>query len=171
MRVVYVGGCQLTGYPVGADLAFPRLIAIDLQRSGIRVDSEILQPVAGRHIARFAKTIDEFRPDVIILQFGNVETSLTVRSLARRAFGVRGMRSEGASDPSGYVPRPDSVFRPASGWRRVRVQARTIMHRLWLSRFVAPDEIARQIDRAALAVSASSAAAVYSVDPCHALTG
>lgn len=167
VKIAYVGGCHLSGYPIGADLAFPRLVGVELGRSGISVESEILQPVAVHHTSRIIEFVEATRPDVVVLQLGNFETSLRVRSLVRRAIGLRGLRTEGAYDPTadgGYISRPDMSYRPSVG-RSIRAQTRATLHRAWLWRLVAPEQIARRMDSAARAVSAASVVPVFSLDP------
>jgi hypothetical protein len=169
VKIAYVGGCHLVGYPIGANLAFPRLVSVALGASGHIVDFEVLQPVTAKHGSRIGGFVAEHRPDVVVLQLGNFETNLTTRSLVRRALGLRGeMKAKGSYDPDptlddGFAPQPDASLDssdcPSAG-NGVKLLAKTALHRLWLSHFVAG-----QMDRAARAARDASSAPVFALDP------
>lgn len=167
LRITYIGGCHLIGYPVGNDLGFPRLLASRLASLGVVVEPAILQPVPVRVLAQMIAFVEASQPEVVILQLGNFETSLTVGSLLRRAVGLRGARSEGAFVPDrngGFLPRPDAFFQPGNrvSFRRA---GKSVLHRVWLSRLVRPQAIAARMDEVALAIAATCHAPVFLLDP------
>ena len=164
--IAFIGTCSLVGYPLGQERAFPTLVA-EAAGNTDRVTLHILQPVAAHHLARAAAFVDATSPDVVVLQLGNFETSLSIASLIRRQFGRPGLRSEGGYRTEGigaYTSNPDLTYQPTSA-RRLRVAAKGALHRLWLHRLVHVHETATNIRDMAVSLQDASGLPVLVLDP------
>lgn len=74
-KILFAGGCHVTGYPVGAEFGFPKVALDFLENNGIHGDMKSLGPLPISHPERLVDLCNDYKPDVLVLQIGNYETT------------------------------------------------------------------------------------------------
>jgi len=126
-RVLFAGGCHLTGYLAGADFAFPRVAAEILSRRGVFIESELVTHVALHRPERVIAKLHDWNPDLLVLQVGHFETQKTfgqwLRGERRRKKSGRGASkpTSGSEDPPkfGGYSRKGVVYRVWVAGKRI----------------------------------------------------
>ena len=111
-RILFAGGCHLTGYLVDAVNSFPQIWLSHLQDTGVAVTSDFVTHVPLTRPERIVEKCRSFRPTSVILQVGHYELSREFSALLPR-IGVA--RKKKASKPQ--KPVLHGVSRRSMRWR------------------------------------------------------
>ena len=99
VKIVALGGCHVSGYPIGPTHAFPTQLCALL-------DGEVLAQVANLQFVRLPDhlaTIGALQPSHVVLQIGNYEFSASLRSLLqqyKRALGIQSSKKKSVQSAS-----------------------------------------------------------------------
>ena len=108
VRILYVGGCQVKGYPVGEKYAFPNGVACHLESGGVVCVTEAVPYVPLHHPEKAVDACRRFRPDILVLQLGTWELGKELGSylLSRLGFQVKKRSSSSKEAPQmAHAPR------------------------------------------------------------------
>lgn len=88
-KVLFAGGCHLTGYLAGADYAFPKVAVEILSRQDIFIESEFVTHVPLHRPERVIVQLSGWNPDLLVLQVGHFETQRTFGQWLREEIRTR----------------------------------------------------------------------------------
>jgi len=96
IKILFAGGCQVAGYPVGEEHGFPTLVGNLLTAAGLPVEVHSLPYLKLAHRRRLTTKCREVRPDVLVMQLGHAELNGTLSAYLRSRwkFGKQSSRSE-----------------------------------------------------------------------------
>lgn len=88
VKILFVGGCHVGGYPCGEKLGFPQ-VAIDEARLPFAVEKRYLAYTTLRSAEAIERSCRDFRPHMLVLQMGHYETSRQIGAHVKRIFRPR----------------------------------------------------------------------------------
>ncbi len=134
LRLLFAGGCQVEGYPVGKKNSYPTVIGKLLSQCGIPSEISRISYLSLSSAKRLFECTDN--PDVLILQMGHYELNFSSRT--RKL--TRWLRHSGGStrnpnwQPQDYYPMPTQ---DSGSWHfRLRDGARSALDAAALHSFV-----------------------------------
>ncbi len=113
-RILIAGGCHVTGYPFGERDSFSSKLGEMFRSSGSSVGIRTQGLINLRSSANVIACAEDFRPDILILQLANYETTPGVRAFIMRRFGAK--YRAGSSSSATDVSPLDSAF-SRTKWR------------------------------------------------------
>lgn len=87
MRILFAGGCQVSGYPWSEEYGFPALVGELLERAGYGVEVHTLPYLPLTHRPKLVAKCEEVRPDVLVLQLGHAELTRKLSKYLKRRIG------------------------------------------------------------------------------------
>lgn len=118
-RVLFAGGCHVVGYPVGDQSSFPRICATQLEAMGYHLDLSLLAHLPLHRPETLLRRMDEFSPDVLVLQVGHFELGRRLADLLRWKKQGKSRRSSSSTPPQSYAESTfDPWFRPVARCKR-----------------------------------------------------
>ncbi len=106
-RILFAGGCMVTGYPVGEEISLARIALRSLGRRAAELP-RILPYVNLHSGARLLEACREQETEFLILQLGHYET---VRPFRKILFGTsHGTRASGINTAVPFVARPHGHY-------------------------------------------------------------
>lgn len=124
LRMLFAGGCHVTGYPLMPEDAFPRIATEWLERRRL-CETRCIPHVTLNKANIVAEACRGFHPEILVLQLGHYESGLWVKKRARKLFRRR-KRGEITTTES----EPISITSPRQPISRVRSMFRSIADRL-----------------------------------------
>ena len=88
LKLLIVGGCHVNGFLVGERRGSVAVMRDDLVAHGIPVITSTLAPISVKDVKAVSDLRDKERPDIVILQLGNYETSQLYQKAIRRALHI-----------------------------------------------------------------------------------
>ena len=162
-RILFAGGCQTDGYPIGRDRGFTAVAMRALAGRGLASDSRRLPTLALSRSEALIEACREYSPDVVVLQLANYETCLRIGVRVRKLLRRVGLRGDSRPRPD-WAPQPAAQLRSDGAWRLRTIGARTldavVGHRL-----VDVPGVARRFDGVLAQVTAATAAHVIVIGP------
>jgi lysophospholipase L1-like esterase len=93
ITVVGYGGCMVKGYPMSEEASFMRLAAAGAQGE---TGAEIELKIFGRHACPATQAMEHleeevclYRPDIVVLQFGQSDAKIPLKRLWNETFGLK----------------------------------------------------------------------------------
>jgi lysophospholipase L1-like esterase len=83
IRILFAGGCQVSGYPGDEQHGFPVLVSHSLRTEGAKVQTHTLAYLRLAHRRRLIAKCKETQPDVLVLQLGHFELNNSLSSYLR----------------------------------------------------------------------------------------
>jgi len=123
IRILFAGGCQVSGYPGAEGHGFPVLVGESLATGGAKVEVHTLAYLRLAHRRRLIAKCREVQPDVLVLQLGHFELnnslSMYLRSHLRRT--RQSLASEKSSESARQVASAIGFYLRAAGKRVIDV--------------------------------------------------
>lgn len=88
LRMLVAGGCHVAGYPIGEEYSFVNVAKHILAARKVEAQTITMGRTPVTHATRLAEAIETHRPDVLVLQLGNYETTATFKQYFRRVLGL-----------------------------------------------------------------------------------
>jgi hypothetical protein len=162
-RILFAGGCQTDGYPIGRDRGFSAVAMRALAGRGLASDSRRLPTLALSRSEALIEACRDCSPDIVVLQLANYETCLRVGVRVRKLLRRVGLRA-GRRPPPDWAPRPAAQLRPDGVWRLRTIGAQAldaaVGHRL-----VDVPRVGQRFDDVLAQVTAATAARVIVIGP------
>lgn len=126
-RILFAGGCMVTGYPVGADISLAR---IALRSLGHRAsEAPRVLPYVNLHSGpRIVEACREQETEFLILQLGHYETLRPFRKILFGGNKAKHNSSVSTSVP--FVPDPKMLYRPTLHHRFMNARRFALAHAL-----------------------------------------
>jgi hypothetical protein len=118
VRVIVLGGCQITGYPFNCEDGFVQIGLHFLQREGIIVTQTLVEHVALSKRSTLLAQTRAFEPSIVVLQLGHYETALPFSRVIRKLLGLSRSNRGNSSGSSTQSASSVSIFEEASMLRR-----------------------------------------------------
>jgi hypothetical protein len=115
-KILFAGGCHVSGYPVGATLGFAHLTAGALQAAGMDCEWEAYGHAAMSKPARLTARCRAAGPDLLVLQLGHRESLGTLRSHVFARLGLSRARTAPSIQRT-YTPRPELFLNDGLAWK------------------------------------------------------
>jgi hypothetical protein len=162
-RVLFAGGCQTDGYPIGRDQGFAAVAMRALAGRGLAAESRRLPTLALSRTEPLIEACRDYAPDLVVLQLANYETCLRVGVRVRKLLRRVGLRKPSQPAPA-WAPRPAAQLHADGAWRLRTFGARAldaaVGHRL-----VDVPDVARRFDDVLARVVATTSADVLVIGP------
>jgi len=108
-RILFAGGCMVTGYPVGADISLARIALRSLGHRASELPC-VLPYVNLRSCARIVEACREQETEFLVLQLGHYETLRPLRKIL--SGGNKSKHNSSVSTSVPFVPDPQKLYRP-----------------------------------------------------------
>jgi hypothetical protein len=124
-KILFAGGCHVSGYPVGATLGFAQLTAGALQAAGMDCEWEAYGHAAMSRPARLTARCRAARPDLLVLQLGHRESLGTLRSHVFARLGLPRAHTAPSIQRT-YTARPELFLHDGLAWKVKSSVKRTV---------------------------------------------